>query len=304
MPKNKKVSMLKTMLIALAAVLLVLVPVRCYQFASGLLEPGTGFYKDGSPSIWVSYILLAAASAAFLIIAIVNRKRISYSTEKFGSTGLAIAAFMFALTLIIDAVMQYKTVFDTATDSAIMYGTESVQYLKTGLVSRGLEGFCAIVSAVFFVLFGYGHLKGKSNASESKLMALFPVLWCIFRLMHRFMRTINFLNVSELLYELFMCVFLMAFLMAFSQLNSKVGNDKFDWKLVGYGLPAMLFSVLCFLPRFIMTLVGKSYVLCSQSPIEWCDLGAAVFICALLLTRLTFGEKDIQTAAADENTES
>ena len=304
MPKNKKVSMLKTMLIALAAVLLVLVPVRCYQFASGLLEPVTGFYKDGSPSIWVSYILLASASAAFLIIAIVNRKRISYSTEKFGSTGLAIAAFMFALTLIIDAVMQYKTVFDTATDSAIMYGTESVQYLKTGLVSRALEGFCAIVSAVFFVLFGYGHLKGKSNASESKLMALFPVLWCIFRLMHRFMRTINFLNVSELLYELFMCVFLMAFLMAFSQLNSKVGNDKFDWKLVGYGLPAMLFSVLCFLPRFIMTLVGKSYVLCSQSPIEWCDLGAAVFICALLLTRLTFGEKDTQTAAADENTES
>ena len=66
----------------------------------------------------------------------------------------------------------------------------------------------------------------------------------------------------------------------------------------------MLFSVLCFLPRFIMTLVGKSYVLCSQSPIEWCDLGAAVFICALLLTRLTFGEKDTQTAAADENTES
>ena len=166
MPKNKKVSMLKTMLLALAAMLLVLVPVRCYQFASGLLEPGTGFYKGGSPSIWVSYILLAAASAAFLIIAIVNRKRISYSTEKFGSTGLAIAAFMFALTLIIDAVMQYKTVFDTATDSAIMYGTESVQYLKTGLVSRGLEGFCAIVSAVFFVLFGYGHLKGKSNASE------------------------------------------------------------------------------------------------------------------------------------------
>ena len=83
---------------------------------------------------------------------------------------------MFALTLMIDAVSQYKTVFATATDTALMYGTESVQYLKTGLGSRGLEGFCAVVAAVFFVLFGYGHLKGKSNASESKLMALFPVL--------------------------------------------------------------------------------------------------------------------------------
>lgn len=157
---------------------------------------------------------------------------------------------------------------------------------------------------MFFVLFGYGHLKGKSNASESTLMALFPVLWCIFRLMHRFMRTINFLNVSDLLYELFMCVFLMAFLMAFSQLNSKVGGDGFDWKLAGYGLPAMMFSLICFLPRFIITLVGRDYLLCNQSPIEWCDLGAAVFICALLLTRVGFGEKNTETAETAEKTES
>ena len=195
------------MMIALAAVLLVLIPVRCYQYASGVIEPTTGFYSGSDWSIWLSYILLAVSAVAFLAIAIASRKKISYSTEKFGSTGLAIAAFMFALTLMIDAVSQYKTVFATATDTALMYGTESVQYLKTGLISRGLEGFCAVVAAVFFVLFGYGHLKGKSNASESKLMALFPVLWCIFRLMHRFMRTINFLNVSDLLYELFMCVF-------------------------------------------------------------------------------------------------
>lgn len=73
----------------------------------------------------------------FLAIAIASRKKISYSTEKFGSTGLAIAAFMFALTLMIDAVSQYKTVFATATDTALMYGTESVQYLKTGLISKG-----------------------------------------------------------------------------------------------------------------------------------------------------------------------
>lgn len=304
MPKDKKVSMLKIMMIALAAVLLVLIPVRCYQYASGVIEPTTGFYSGSDWSIWLSYSLLAVSAVAFLAIAIASRKKISYSTEKFGSTGLAIAAFMFALTLMIDAVSQYKTVFATATDTALMYGTESVQYLKTGLVSRGLEGFCAVVAAVFFVLFGYGHLKGKSNASESKLMALFPVLWCIFRLMHRFMRTINFLNVSDLLYELFMCVFLMAFLMAFSQLNSKVGGDGFDWKLVGYGLPAMMFSLICFLPRFIMTLVGRDYLLCNQSPIEWCDLGAAVFICALLLTRVGFGEKNTETAETAEKTES
>ena len=134
--------MLKIMMIALAAVLLVLIPVRCYQYVSGVIEPTTGFYSGSDWSIWLSYILLAVSAVAFLAIAIASRKKISYSTEKFGSTGLAIAAFMFALTLMIDAVSQYKTVFATATDTALMYGTESVQYLKTGLISRGLEGFC------------------------------------------------------------------------------------------------------------------------------------------------------------------
>lgn len=101
MPKDKKVSMLKIMMIALAAVLLVLIPVRCYQYASGVIEPTTGFYSGSDWSIWLSYILLAVSAVAFLAIAIASRKKISYSTEKFGSTGLAIAAFMFALTLMI-----------------------------------------------------------------------------------------------------------------------------------------------------------------------------------------------------------
>ena len=54
MPKDKKVSMLKIMMIALAAVLLVLIPVRCYQYASGVIEPKTGFYSGSDWSIWLS----------------------------------------------------------------------------------------------------------------------------------------------------------------------------------------------------------------------------------------------------------
>ena len=74
MPKDKKVSMLKIMMIALAAVLLVLIPVRCYQYASGVIEPTTGFYSGSDWSIWLSYILLAVSAVAFLAIAIASRK--------------------------------------------------------------------------------------------------------------------------------------------------------------------------------------------------------------------------------------
>ena len=59
MPKDKKVSMLKIMMIALAAVLLVLIPVRCYQYASGVIEPTTGFYSGSDGILTVSAIAIA-----------------------------------------------------------------------------------------------------------------------------------------------------------------------------------------------------------------------------------------------------
>lgn len=303
MPKRKDGSSLRAMLISLAAVLAVMIPIRCYQFVSGVLEGRTGFYSQSDWSIYVSYAVLVLAAAAFAALSLKDKRNVSYSRTAMRSTGLAIAAFMLALTLVIDAVYQYKVVIATVTDEAMTYATESVQYLKTGLVARGIEGFAAIVSAVFFVLFGVGHINGKSMASDSKLMALFPVIWCVCRLMHRFMRTVNFLNVSELLYELFMCVFLMAFFMAFAQLNSNVSSDGLDWKLTAYGLPAAMMCAVCFFPRFIVTLVGRDDCLCLQSPIEWCDLGTAVFIIALLLARLGAKEQ-IQAASESETDET
>lgn len=303
MPKRKEGSSLRAMLISLAAVVAVIIPIRCYQFVSGVLEGRTGFYSQSDWSIYVSYILLVLAAAAFVVLSLKDKKTACYSRTPVHSTGLAIAAFMFALTLVIDSVYQYKVIIATVTDESMVYVTESVQYFKTGLVARGIEGFAAIVSAVFFVLFGVGHINGKSTASDSKLMALFPVIWCVCRLMHRFMRTVNFLNVSDLLYELFMCVFLMAFFMAFAQLNSDVGSDGLDWKLTAYGLPAALMCAVCFFPRFIVTLVGRDDCLGSQSPIEWCDLGSAVFIVALLLTRMGTKEK-LQSAEETDESES
>lgn len=303
MPKRKDGSSLRAMLISLAAVVAVIIPIRCYQFVSGVIEGRTGFYSQSDWSMYVSYAVLVLATAAFVALSLKDKKSVAYSRTAIHSTGLAIAAFMLALTLIIDSVYQYKVIIATVTDESMVYATESVQYLKTGLVARGIEGFTAIVSAVFFVLFGYGHINGKSIASDSKLMALFPVLWCVCRLMHRFMRTVNFLNVSDLLYELFMCVFLMAFFMAFAQLNSNVSSDGLDWKLTAYGLPAAMLCAVCFFPRFIVAAVGRDDCLGSQSPIEWCDLGTAVFIITLLLTR--FGVKEqTQTVSETENNES
>lgn len=289
---------------AFGAVLLAVIPLRCYQFIK-ILEPRTGFYDKTDWSVWVLYALLILAGASFAAAAFASKKKFVYDTAPAKSTAIALASFMLALTMFISSVAQYKSALSIISDgSTMIYGSESIGYFKTGAAARMLEGVCAIVCAVFFVIFGYGHISGKSRAADNKLMALFPVLWCIFRLMHRFMRTINFLNVSDLLYELVMCVMLMMFFMAFAQLNSGIGSKEIAWKLVGYGVPAALFCLLCFLPRFIMLITGRSELLCSESPIEWCDLGCAVFIITLIIGHVGVISQSTETPANTSGSEA
>ena len=84
-----------------------------------------------------------------------------------------------------------------------------------------------------------------------------------------------------------MLVFATMFFMAFAQVNSQVGGKNCEWKLAGYGLTAVLFALVCFVPRFIVTIVGMSDLLYSYSPAEFCDLAIALFIIATVFTKLT-----------------
>lgn len=272
------------MLAVFGVALVALIPVRCYQFIK-ILAPGTGFYNSTDWSVWVSYILLALTGIFFIVLSVSKKKTIAYDNQPIKSVALALAAFMLALTMLIDAVDQFKMFFSITSESTAVYG-ESVGLFKSGAAARMFEALSAVVCTVFFAIFGYGHFSGKSSAADSKLMALFPVIWCVCRLMHRFMQTINYLNVSDLLYELFMCILLMLFFMSFAQLNSKINADNISWKLTAYGLPAAILCLLCFLPRFIMLVTGRAYMLYEQSPVEWCDLGNAVFIITLIMSRV------------------
>ncbi len=273
------------MLAVFGAALVAVIPVRCYQFIK-ILEPGTGFYNTVNWSVWFSYILLALTGLLFIAVSISKKKTIAYDNQPVKSIALALAAFMFALTLLIDAVDQFKIFFTIVNNDASDIYNESVGLFKSGAAARIFEAISAAICTVFFAIFGYGHISGKSCAVDNKLMALFPVVWCVCRLMHRFMQTINYLNVSDLLYELFMCVLLMLFFMAFAQLNSNVNANNIAWKLTGYGLPAAVLCLLCFLPRFIMVITSRSSALYHMSPVEWCDLGSAVFIITLIMSRV------------------
>ena len=161
----------------------------------------------------------------------------------------------------------------------------------------GLEGIFGIVSAIFFVVTGAALCTGKSTEKSCRYLALAPVFWSILRMVFRFTRTISYIRVSDLLFEMIMLIFFIAFFFAFAQVNSKINAKYMEWKVASYGLCAAVTALICFVPRFIVIISGNTEHLYSMSTAEYCDIAVALFALGTVFTRI--GEKTPEEIAAD-----
>ena len=252
---------LGAIIFAVAAV--ITLPLRTIQFFT-VLEGGTGFYSSNDLSVYLLYGLIAASVIVLQ-----------------GIISLLTAATVFS-----DGLAKAGAVMND--------GSSIVEYNYTGAVSFntekllfGAEALLAVISAIFFLSLGLVYLTGKTNGSEHRVICLSPVIWCIVRMAYRFTRTISYQRVSDLTFELLMLAFLIMFFMAFAQVNSQISDKNCEWKLAGYGLPAVLLALICFVPRLIVTVTGNDFLLYEHSSAEFCDLGTALFICSVVFTRLT-----------------
>ena len=280
---------------------IVLLPLRVYQLLTQIL-PETGFWKDsGHFTVPIFYAVLALGTLLSIIFSLLYRKglgKIEESTDRKPIGG--IICFVNAVGLVINAIMRYRTFSDLYYEYSNSYTSSTlVNYLsKSGALAMGLEAFFAVVSAIFFIMLGIALLTGK-DPSEYKLLAIMPVFWGIFRIMYRFMRKISFLNVSELFLELLMIVFLLMFYMAFAQVTAKVGEKGLEWKLFAYGIPAAMFCLLCFVPRVVLTVLGKADVIASGSSIEIVDLTCALFVIYALVDRSRIFRTELRSKEND-----
>lgn len=262
--------------IAVAAAIIAL-PIRTVQFFT-IIESDTGFYSEVNSGVYLLYAVIAIAVAACLVLGIAKRKKLDYSLEAIKRPGFGILSFTAAIGALSDSAkcimefMNYQP--DTGTSGA------------AGIL-LGAEAIFALFTAIFFVAIGASALSGKTSGSEYKIIALAPVLWSVFRVIYRFTRTISYVRVSELMFEMLMLVFLILFFMAFAQSNANVDSKGNNWKVAAYGMPAVLFALICFVPRFIVTVSGNAHLLVDQSPIEYCDIANAAFILCTVLTRVT-----------------
>lgn len=292
---SKSVNPFVLFIVFIASVILAL-PLRVYQLMVNV-ESGTGFWIDRSHfSIYVLYAIAAVGTVLPIVLSLIYKSglgKVEPVAEK--KTLGGVISFAMAIGLLVDAITRYTAFSDLYFGYSVSGdSTTMVSYLsKSGALAMGLEAFFAVVSAIYFIMLGIAWLTEK-DPSEYKLLAVMPVFWAIFRIMHRFMRKISFLNISELFFELLMIVFLMMFFMAFAQITAKVNGKGLEWKLYAYGLPAALFCLICFIPRIVVAILGKGELIADGSSVEVVDLTSAAFVLFVLVDRSRVFRKPIK----------
>lgn len=278
MKKTKNDSLiLRIPFFAVLAAILIAVPLRVYQYAK-LINPSTGFFDEKDFSVIVVYGILAVAMIICIVLPYLSHKSIpTVTVGKNSKVFLAVSLVMAAGAVIsgVDLITDFIDLISNAPRYLDRDGLSAYISAQGGTLLIA-EGFFAALSGFHFLISGLSALN-ENTVSKFKILALSPVVWCVFRLLYRFKRTIAFTNVSDLFIELFAIVFAMVFFLAFAQIRSKIDTEDIFWKIYAYGLPAAMFALVCFIPKLILLITGKSELINPLHPAYISDLTFAVY---------------------------
>lgn len=282
---------LKSMALFTVVSAAVLTGIRTYQMFT-IVERGSGFWTGRNFTINLLYILL------FLVIGVsvflgFSSSKIPHSFSKKKDPIIGAGALILAFSMVIDGATQLWNFINVLTDWKNYAPTEMNRLdflVKSSSFALPLETVFAILGALYFLLFGLYYLNGSRSPDDFKLLAVMPVFWLLMQLVYRFARTTNFMNVSELFFELFLLAAMILFFLNFSRIISHVGEKDSYWTVYAFGIPSVVLGFICSVPRFLLVVTGKGAMLTDNSPFTFWYLAAALFI-ALCLFRL-FNEEE------------
>lgn len=269
-------------LLVFAAAVLICVPLRLYQTIR-LIEPETGFFVSGGhATVTILYVVAAVAGVAILVMSYLGIRPEAVSAG-IKSKLLCVMAALMAAAFLVDAVYTiYSIVSSFVEYSGASSADGTARYAVMQLITEGAQILFALLSGIYFACLSFSW-NGRSAASLYAVLAVMPVFWAIVRAVNRFIRMINFKNVSDLLLELFMLAFMMLFFLAFARVNSRVESDGVQWQVYGCGLVAALVAAIVSIPRLIMLICGMGDRIAAGYPLNACDLVLPFFIVAYLL---------------------
>ncbi|MBQ2964219.1 MAG: hypothetical protein IJE14_06105 [Clostridia bacterium] len=266
-------------IIAAAAIsLCALLPLRVYQVAR-LIDPQTGFFTESSFTVPLFYILCAAVVAGVAAVSFLSEKAGRTRNIAGRSIPTGVASGLTALAVMFDSVYRVSSFIEINASYIEASDLTRIQYLsKSGATALLLQAVFGVLTAFFLWIYTVSCLSKSARLNGFAILSVAPVAWAICRIIVRFVRKISFVNVSDLLLELFMLVFLITFFMAFAQIVTKVTPEDAAWRLYGCGVPAALLAFLVSVPRLFLIIIGHSDSLVADYGFNICDLAMSVFI--------------------------
>ena len=271
-------------IIVLSVALIIALPVRVYQYLN-VIDPTTGFYNSWvNPTVFGLYGLCLAVIIVLIALSHRGGKKAIYELPDKKNKALAVTSLIFSISIVADVVMQIiklASVFGGKVEISQLVLKDNVG--KSAVYFMFAQVIFGLLSAAYLAVFGFNYLSDSRDHKPMKILAAAPVLWGITRLMIRFMQTISFRYVSELLFELLMIVFFCLFYISFIKFNENYLEKRVQTRVIGYGLICIFFSMLSVIPRYIVAIMGRNDVLYRQESLyQFCDIGSAVFIAAVI----------------------
>ena len=263
--------------------ILIACPIRIFQMLKNI-DPVTGFFDDYSNfTIIILYAVLGLGSVLILLLSFLSGRVPASIAPKGRRIPLGVTSIVFAATLFYDAIYNY---IPRSQGTATI--VQNVQSLST---IHHFHALFAFLSCCYLIVFSISYMTGKTFHKKLKILSLAPLVWSIMRVLEKITVIISIVRVSELLLELCAFVFLMLFFLTFARVVSDVNSKGSMWSVISCGAVATLFMLTYSIPRFMLMVTGNSESLVSGYPVNFADIGCALFIITFIVTTLRCGYK-------------
>jgi hypothetical protein len=249
------------------------IPFRTYQLLF-ITEAHTGFFTKIDWSVYAIYGLSALAILVSLIIVNLAKNVPSSRDEIRNKNGfLAVTSILFAIGIVVDSVLAITSILAGAA------GAEN-------MTSVMIEAVFGVFAAIYMMVFGISHFDGRTTYFQYRFLALAPLIWTTGRIIIRFMKKIAYVNVADLMLEIFILAAMMIFFLAFARISSGLSNEKSMRSLFASGYVCIFFCALANIPRIVLTVTGNSDSIPFEYPLSVCDLTFALFVVAYIINAM------------------
>lgn len=278
--KNEKLNPLLGFYIAMC-LLIASIPVRLYQLLN-IIEVNTGFYKAVDRSVYIMYILAVAALIASYLIALLAKNVPASKSPYRKNRFLAVTSILLGVGIVLDVVSAVSA-FIIKAKSFAAAGISVLGTADQGQIPILLEAVLGVFAAIYILVFGISYIDGRTTYSQYKFLAITPFFWSMSRLIMRLISKISYVNVSDLMLEIFGIAFMMIFFMSFARICADISNKKAMRSIFASGAAAAFLLGTANIPRLLMYISGNIAKIPSGYGLSLCDLAFVFFAAAYII---------------------